>query len=82
MFVLPSVGLYTSDVVSDSLKLNVQAVTALLFMLFPGWFMGVTSVNSDRNHTALLRSPTMHQSSATCRLLIRYFIWDSGEYQQ
>lgn len=43
-----------------------------------GWFMGVTSVNSDRNHTALLRSPTMHQSSATCRLLIRYFIWDSG----
>ncbi|XP_041916019.1 apical endosomal glycoprotein [Alosa sapidissima] len=43
-----------------------------------GWFMGVTSVNSDSNHTALLMSPKMQQSSATCRLIIRYFIWDSG----
>ncbi|KAL2099479.1 hypothetical protein ACEWY4_003873 [Coilia grayii] len=43
-----------------------------------GWFMGVTSVSSDSNHTALLTSPMMQQTSVTCRLVIRYFIWDSG----
>ncbi|XP_063067115.1 apical endosomal glycoprotein [Engraulis encrasicolus] len=41
-----------------------------------GWFMGVTSVSSNSNLTALLRSPMMQQSSATCRLVIRYFMWD------
>lgn len=43
-----------------------------------GWFMGVTAVRNDNTHTALMKSPLMQQSSSTCRLLIRYFIWDSG----
>ncbi|KAG7476848.1 hypothetical protein MATL_G00087170 [Megalops atlanticus] len=41
-----------------------------------GWFMAVTSVNSPS--VALLVSPMMRQSSVTCRLRLRYFIWDSG----
>ncbi|CAJ1070802.1 LOW QUALITY PROTEIN: apical endosomal glycoprotein-like [Xyrichtys novacula] len=43
-----------------------------------GWFMGVTAVKSDSLSTAVLISPEMKQSSPTCRLLLRYFLWDSG----
>lgn len=43
-----------------------------------GWFMGVTEAASDSFRTAVLRSPEMKQSSTTCRLHLRYFLWDSG----
>ncbi|XP_051533001.1 apical endosomal glycoprotein [Myxocyprinus asiaticus] len=43
-----------------------------------GWFMAVTAVNSDAPKTAVLESPKINQSSPTCRLRLRYFIWDSG----
>ncbi|KAK2818904.1 hypothetical protein Q5P01_024465 [Channa striata] len=41
-----------------------------------GWFMGVSAVKSLS--TAVLTSPEMRQSSTTCRLRLRYFLWDSG----
>ncbi|XP_053334693.1 apical endosomal glycoprotein [Clarias gariepinus] len=41
-----------------------------------GWFMAVTSVNANSTRTAVLVSPTMNQSSPTCRLQLRYFMWD------
>ncbi|KAG1943364.1 MAM and LDL-receptor class A domain-containing protein [Pimephales promelas] len=43
-----------------------------------GWFMAVTAVTSDAPRTAVLVSPTIKHSSPTCRLRLRYFIWDSG----
>ncbi|XP_073334470.1 apical endosomal glycoprotein [Pagrus major] len=43
-----------------------------------GWFMGVTAVNTDSVSRAVLTSPNMQQSSPTCRLRLRYFLWDSG----
>ncbi|XP_067106662.1 apical endosomal glycoprotein [Osmerus mordax] len=43
-----------------------------------GWFMGVTSVQAGSPATAVLVSPVMRQSSPTCRLHLRYFLWDSG----
>ncbi|XP_047426554.1 apical endosomal glycoprotein [Mugil cephalus] len=44
-----------------------------------GWFMGVKAVNEDFLHTAVLISPEMKQSSPTCRLRLRYFLWDSDQ---
>ncbi|KAJ8395895.1 hypothetical protein AAFF_G00027780 [Aldrovandia affinis] len=44
-----------------------------------GWFMGVTSVNTDSPSTTALVSPMMKQSAVTCQLRLRYFIWDSGQ---
>nr|XP_057920717.1 apical endosomal glycoprotein isoform X2 [Doryrhamphus excisus] len=44
-----------------------------------GWFMAVTEVKSASVSTAVLVSPSMQQSSPTCRLRLRYFMWDSGE---
>ncbi|XP_037121973.1 apical endosomal glycoprotein [Syngnathus acus] len=44
-----------------------------------GWFMGVTEVKSSSVKTAVLVSPKMQESSPTCRLRLRYFLWDSGE---
>ncbi|XP_041666036.1 apical endosomal glycoprotein isoform X2 [Cheilinus undulatus] len=43
-----------------------------------GWFMGVTEIKSDSLSKAVLVSPEMKQSSPTCRLRLRYFLWDSG----
>ncbi|XP_056146869.1 apical endosomal glycoprotein [Lampris incognitus] len=43
-----------------------------------GWFMGVTAVKSDSPRTAVLTSPEMKQSSPTCRLRLRYFLWGSA----
>ncbi|KAM4634124.1 apical endosomal glycoprotein [Polymixia lowei] len=43
-----------------------------------GWFMGVSAVKADSPITAILISPKMKQSSPTCRLRLRYFLWDSG----
>ncbi|KAM3874405.1 apical endosomal glycoprotein [Diretmus argenteus] len=43
-----------------------------------GWFMGVSAVMRDSPATAILISPKMNQSSPTCRLRLRYFLWDSG----
>ncbi|XP_051959862.1 apical endosomal glycoprotein [Xyrauchen texanus] len=43
-----------------------------------GWFMAVTAVTSDTPRTAVLESPKINQSAPTCRLRLRYFIWDSG----
>ncbi|KAF0031182.1 hypothetical protein F2P81_015737 [Scophthalmus maximus] len=43
-----------------------------------GWFMGVSAVKSESPKTAVLVSPEMQQSSPTCRLRLRYFLWDSG----
>lgn len=45
----------------------------------PGWFMGVTEVKSEGVKTAVLVSPKMQESSPTCRLRLRYFLWDSGK---
>ncbi|XP_011615887.2 apical endosomal glycoprotein [Takifugu rubripes] len=44
-----------------------------------GSFVGVSEVNSQHGSTAVLISPTMRESSATCRLRLRYFLWDSGQ---
>ncbi|XP_019735215.1 apical endosomal glycoprotein isoform X2 [Hippocampus comes] len=44
-----------------------------------GWFMGVTEVKSQGVKTAVLVSPKMQESSPTCRLRLRYFLWDSGQ---
>lgn len=41
--------------------------------------MGVKAVASESPHTAVLVSPQISQTSATCRLRLRYFLWDSGE---
>ncbi|XP_066502340.1 apical endosomal glycoprotein [Hoplias malabaricus] len=41
-----------------------------------GWFMAVTPVGTDSS--AVLMSPMINQSAPTCRLRLRYFIWDSG----
>lgn len=43
-----------------------------------GWFMGVKAVKSESLHSAVLASPEIRESSATCRLRLRYFLWDSG----
>ncbi|KAM9841716.1 apical endosomal glycoprotein [Aulostomus maculatus] len=44
-----------------------------------GWFMGVSAVSTGLVSTAVLVSPEMKQSSPTCRLRLRYFLWDSGD---
>lgn len=41
--------------------------------------MGVKAVASESPHTAVLVSPQISQTSTTCRLRLRYFLWDSGE---
>uniref|UniRef100_UPI003AAC9054 apical endosomal glycoprotein n=1 Tax=Centroberyx gerrardi TaxID=166262 RepID=UPI003AAC9054 len=43
-----------------------------------GWFMGVRAVRTDSPSTAVLISPEMKQSAPTCRLRLKYFMWDSG----
>ncbi|KAL7376442.1 hypothetical protein ABVT39_008220 [Epinephelus coioides] len=43
-----------------------------------GWFMGVSAVQKASLSAAVLVSPEMKQSSPTCRLRLRYFLWDSG----
>ncbi|XP_059214592.1 apical endosomal glycoprotein [Centropristis striata] len=43
-----------------------------------GWFVGVSAVTAESSQTAVLVSPEMKQSSPTCRLRLRYFLWDSG----
>ncbi|KAM7393213.1 hypothetical protein PAMA_008047 [Pampus argenteus] len=43
-----------------------------------GWFMGVSAVKTAFPSRTLLVSPEMKQSSPTCRLRLRYFLWDSG----
>nr|XP_046231633.1 apical endosomal glycoprotein [Scatophagus argus] len=43
-----------------------------------GWFMGVSAVKSFSTAVAVLISPKMRESSPTCRLRLRYFLWDSG----
>ncbi|XP_070781146.1 apical endosomal glycoprotein [Enoplosus armatus] len=43
-----------------------------------GSFVGVSAVRSVSLRTAVLISPEMKQSSPTCRLRLRYFLWDSG----
>ncbi|XP_037401964.1 apical endosomal glycoprotein [Pygocentrus nattereri] len=43
-----------------------------------GWFMAVTAVMTGLPSTAILMSPLISQSAPTCRLRLRYFIWDSG----
>ncbi|XP_029025618.1 apical endosomal glycoprotein isoform X2 [Betta splendens] len=44
-----------------------------------GWFMGVNAVKTESLSTAVLTSPELRQSSPTCRLHLRYFLWDSGQ---
>uniref|UniRef100_G3Q234 MAM domain-containing protein n=1 Tax=Gasterosteus aculeatus aculeatus TaxID=481459 RepID=G3Q234_GASAC len=43
-----------------------------------GWFVGVSALTAGSLSTAVLISPEMKQSSPTCRLRLRYFLWDSG----
>nr|XP_015798985.2 apical endosomal glycoprotein [Nothobranchius furzeri] len=43
-----------------------------------GRFMAVSAVNAESPETAVLVSPEMKQSSPTCRLRLRYFLFDSG----
>ncbi|XP_070706487.1 apical endosomal glycoprotein [Pempheris klunzingeri] len=44
-----------------------------------GWFMGMSAVKAESLSTAALISPEMQPSSLTCRLRLRYFLWDSGQ---
>ncbi|TNN41873.1 Apical endosomal glycoprotein [Liparis tanakae] len=50
-----------------------------------GWFMAVSAVAAGEGEgppsTALLVSPEMRQAAPTCRLRIRYFLWDSDGYR-
>ncbi|XP_067430915.1 apical endosomal glycoprotein isoform X1 [Thunnus thynnus] len=43
-----------------------------------GWFMGVSEVKTTHLSVAALVSPKIQQTSPTCRLRLRYFLWDSG----
>ncbi|CAL8384845.1 unnamed protein product [Gadus morhua 'NCC'] len=43
-----------------------------------GRYMGVTAVSASTPSTAKLFSPPMTNTSPTCRLRLRYFIWDAG----
>ncbi|XP_023687227.1 apical endosomal glycoprotein isoform X1 [Paramormyrops kingsleyae] len=43
-----------------------------------GWFMAVSAVDGQSAPTASLVSPVMRNASATCRVILRYYIWDSG----
>ncbi|XP_069016310.1 apical endosomal glycoprotein [Embiotoca jacksoni] len=43
-----------------------------------GGFMGVTAVTRESHLTAVLTSPEIKKSSSTCRVRLRYFLWDSG----
>lgn len=43
-----------------------------------GWFMAVTAVQAEQTSAAMLVSPIMKQSAPTCRVTLRYFMWDSG----
>ncbi|XP_029301211.1 apical endosomal glycoprotein [Cottoperca gobio] len=43
-----------------------------------GWFMGVNAVTTESLSSAVLISPEIKQSSPTCQLRLRYFLWDSG----
>ncbi|XP_036070478.1 apical endosomal glycoprotein isoform X2 [Oryzias melastigma] len=44
-----------------------------------GWFMGVSAVTAPSPLKTVLISPEIKQSSPTCRLRLRYFLWDSGQ---
>lgn len=43
-----------------------------------GSFVGVSEVESEDFSTAVFISPVIRASAATCRLQLRYFLWDSG----
>ncbi|XP_061590452.1 apical endosomal glycoprotein [Cololabis saira] len=43
-----------------------------------GWFAAVREVRAESLQSAVLISPEIKQSSPTCRLHLRYFLWDSG----
>lgn len=44
-----------------------------------GSFVGVSKVESQDLSTAVLISPVIRECAATCRLRLRYFLWDSGK---
>ncbi|KAE8284847.1 Apical endosomal glycoprotein MAM domain-containing protein 4 Precursor [Larimichthys crocea] len=44
-----------------------------------GSFMSVSAVSAESLSTAVFVSPEMNQSSPTCRIRLRYFLWDSGD---
>lgn len=44
-----------------------------------GFFVGISEVESEDCSTAVFISPVIRESSATCRLQLRYFLWDSGK---
>ncbi|XP_054896543.1 apical endosomal glycoprotein isoform X2 [Poeciliopsis prolifica] len=43
-----------------------------------GWFMSVSAVGAESLQSSVLISPEIKGSSPTCRLRLRYFLWDSG----
>ncbi|KAM4719502.1 LOW QUALITY PROTEIN: apical endosomal glycoprotein [Anableps anableps] len=43
-----------------------------------GWFMSVSAVRAESLQRSVLISPEIKSSSPTCRLRLRYFLWDSG----
>ncbi|XP_072228678.1 apical endosomal glycoprotein [Leuresthes tenuis] len=43
-----------------------------------GWFVAVSAVREESVKSAVFTSPVMKQSAPTCRLRLRYFLWDSG----
>ncbi|XP_035995951.1 apical endosomal glycoprotein [Fundulus heteroclitus] len=43
-----------------------------------GWFMSVSAVGAESLQSSVLISPEIKHSSPTCRLRLRYFLWDSG----
>ncbi|MED6269053.1 hypothetical protein CHARACLAT_029066, partial [Characodon lateralis] len=43
-----------------------------------GWFMSVSAVRAESLQSSVLISPKIKHSSPTCRLRLRYFLWDSG----
>lgn len=44
----------------------------------PGWFMSASAVGAESLQSSVLISPEIKGSSPTCRLRLRYFLWDSG----
>ncbi|KAM9735076.1 apical endosomal glycoprotein isoform 1-T1 [Menidia menidia] len=43
-----------------------------------GWFMAVSAISEQSPQRAVFISPEIKQSAPTCRLRLRYFLWDSG----
>uniref|UniRef100_A0A3B5QH38 MAM domain containing 4 n=1 Tax=Xiphophorus maculatus TaxID=8083 RepID=A0A3B5QH38_XIPMA len=43
-----------------------------------GWFMSVSAVGAESLQSSVLISPEIKGSSPTCRLRLRYSLWDSG----